>query len=256
VRALKFNIIICEDNKKTISAVSRVVQDYFGDKDVTLNLHQIQSDFEKTVYFAKNKSDFENIYLLDINLSDRINGLNLVQRIRQHDFFGYIIFITSHTELGMKALSYKLKILDFIAKDDANFVRRLSSCFDTILKEILEKITSNKSAAPQLIVKFGSDYFSLCQNDIIYIETDSIGRKVIIHTETQTIACYMTLREIKESLTEDFHQCHRAFIVNTAKIKKIHTERNHPHVEMYSGDICSLSHKCAKELINIVVDSP
>ena len=235
-----------------MAKISGIVQGYFSNQDAAFNLHHIQNDFEEVIHFAKNRSSFENVYLLDINLSNTINGLNLAQKIRQHDFFGYIIFITSHTELGMKALSYKLKILDFIAKNIADFEERLVSCFDIILKEQIEKIILDKNDSPQLIVKSGSDYFSLRQNDIIYIETDSNGRKIIIHTETQSIACYMRLKEVKESLTKNFFQCHRAVIINIDKIKKVHADRDYPHVEMYSGDICSLSLRCAKELIQIV----
>ena len=109
--------------------------EYFEKADAEINCHQIQSDFNRVIGYAKNTDEFRNVYLLDIDLHTNINGLSLAQKIREYDYLGYTIFITSHTELGMTALSYKLKILDFIDKSNKDFKARLNSCFDAVIRK-------------------------------------------------------------------------------------------------------------------------
>lgn len=245
---MKFNIIICEDVKTTITKISSFVFDYFKNADIDIDCHQLQSNFNKVINFAKNNDGIRNVYLLDIDLNDNINGLNLAQKIREYDYLGYIIFITSHTELGMTALSYKLKILDFIDKASDNYKARLRECFETIIKE--SKVIKNEDK--HIMVKSGSAYFPIILNDIIYIETDSIGRKIIIHTYKRTIESYLPLKEIENMLDERFFRCHRAVIVNTDKIQKICNDRKNTVLELAGGNTCLYSSRKAKELMNIV----
>lgn len=247
---MKFNVIICEDVKPTINKISSVVFEYFEKSDIDIDCYQLQSDFNKAITFAKATDGARNIYLLDIDLKDRINGLTLAQKIREFDYLGYIVFITSHTELGMTALSYKLKILDFIDKSNPNYKARLFECFETIVKESAAIKTEDK----HIMVKSGSDFFPLALNDIIYIETDSIGRKIIIHTYQRTIESYIPLKEIQNMFDERFFRCHRAIIVNTDKIRKISGDRKHCTLELASGNICPYSSRKVKELMSFVSD--
>ena len=71
---MKFNVIICEDVKNTINRISSVVFEYFDESEIEIDCYQLQSDFEKAITFAKNTDGARNIYLLDIDLKDRING--------------------------------------------------------------------------------------------------------------------------------------------------------------------------------------
>lgn len=248
VRNLKFNVIICEDVKNTINKISSVVFEYFANENIEIDCYQLQSDFEKAITFAKNTDGIRNIYLLDIDLKDRINGLTLAQKIREYDYLGYIVFITSHTELGMTALSYKLKILDFIDKASANYKSRLLDCFETIVKE--SAVIKNEDT--HIMVKSGADYFPVVLNDIIYIETDSIGRKIVIHTYKRTIESYISLKEIQSMLDDRFFRCHRAVIVNTDKIQKISGDRKNNNLELAGGNFCPYSSRKAKELMAFV----
>ncbi len=245
---MKFNIIICEDVKSTLIKIASVVIEYFEGREFEFDCHQIQSDFSKALEYAGASDNCRNIYLLDIELASNVNGLNLAQKIREYDYLGYIIFITSHTELSMTALSYKLKILDFIDKTDMQLKKRLTECFDTVIKE--SSVIKNEDK--HIMIKSGLDYFPVILSDIIYIETDSIGRKIIIHTPSRTIESYTPLKEIAKELDGRFFRCHRAIIVNTEKILKIHTQRSDAHLDLSGGNSCPLSLRKIKELMTIV----
>ena len=58
------------------------------------------------------------IYFLDIDLKTDMTGLTLAQEIRKYDPRGFIIFITTHSEMSYMTFIYKLEALDFILKDD------------------------------------------------------------------------------------------------------------------------------------------
>ena len=119
-------------------------------------------------------------------------------------------------------------------------------------QKLLEQLSSHSLEVYSVQLGEIIDYFPVILNDIIYIETDSIGRKIIIHTPSRTIESYTPLKEIAKELDRRFFQCHRAIIVNTEKILKIHTERSNAHLDLSGGNICPLSLRKVKELMAIV----
>ena len=47
-----------------------------------------------------------------------MTGLTLAQEIRKYDPRGFIIFVTTHSEMSYMTFIYKLEALDFILKDE------------------------------------------------------------------------------------------------------------------------------------------
>lgn len=245
---MKFNIIICDDVKTEITKIASSVFDFFENTENEFNCHLIQSNFESVLDYAKNTENCRNVYLLDINFNEHIDGLELARRIREYDYAGYIIFITAHTELAITALSYRLKILDFIDKSDKCFDTRLTECFRTVIKESAVIRTEEH----YITVKSGFERFYIYLNDILFIETDSIGRKIIIHTINKSIESSIPLKSIMNDLDKRFFRCHRAIAVNTRKIIKICTNRNNAYIELIGGSKCPLSLRKAKDLMQFM----
>ena len=51
-------------------------------------------------------------------------GIYLGEKIRELDPDGYIVYITSHSELSMMVLRHRVAATDFIPKDDAEHLKK------------------------------------------------------------------------------------------------------------------------------------
>ena len=241
-----YNILICENAREPMTEVALIAKEFFSKNDVDFSCNRISGDFEKELErFAK---EHVNIYILNINLGEELNGLELAKRIRQADYLGYIIFVTSYTELALTALSCRIKMLDFIDKTDENFVFRLNACFETVLRESSAYRYNDK----RIVIKTGTNHIPLYMNEINYIETDSIGRKIIIHALKRNIESGIPITRITDELDERFFRCHRGVIVNTDKILNISSERGNAYVELLNGEKCPLSLRRLKKLTEAV----
>ncbi len=76
------------------------------------------------------------IYFFDIDLQTDINGLALAEKIREYDPSGYIIFITSHTDMWRLTFEYKVSALDFIEKCETKYLaQKIASCLSAIWRQ-------------------------------------------------------------------------------------------------------------------------
>lgn len=247
------NFIICEDNERDGEKVQAIIKEYMKKCNESCKIQLVTYCFSDVVAYAENNSDAENIYFLDIVFDGcDTNGLKIAQQIREHDIYGYIVFITGYPELCMKAFQYKLKALDFICKNDVDIKKRIFECLDTIKKERAKVI--QKSLNESIMIKSGSQYHNIEFKDIIYFETATSDRKIIVHTTKSNIEFYDTLKNIEERISKDFYRCHRAFIINTAHIKKVNVCRTNMHVIMSNGDKCLISKKYLKGLMKYVAN--
>ena len=68
-----------------------------------------------------------------------------------------------------------------------------------------------------LLIKTDGTYCCVDQKTILYAE--SVGRKVVLHTNTGIIAYYARMKEVEEILGNGFFRCHRGYLVNFAAVK-------------------------------------
>ena len=74
-------------------------------------------------------------------------------------------------------------------------------------------------------------------HEIFYLEARE--KKIFLRTLNSEYAFYSTIEQLEEELPEEFVRCHRSFIVNTAKIKKIMLSQN--QIELVQGFSVPLS---------------
>lgn len=70
-----------------------------------------------------------------------MNGLVLANKIREYDSRGFIIFITSHSEMSFLTFKYKVEALDFILKDHPQYLQQqICECMEHVVQKY-SKIT-------------------------------------------------------------------------------------------------------------------
>jgi two-component system, LytTR family, response regulator AgrA len=242
------NIIICEDNKEQRMKIEAYIKASIDENQYDCKIVKSTNNPFEVIEYSKSHIDDANVYFFDVDLKDKINGIEAAAEIRKVDINCYFIFITGHSEYSMMTFEYKLKALDYIDKADfENLNNRINECLETVTREHRKIVDNNQRAGELLTIKSGTRVYNVPLKDVIYIETIS-SHKVKLHSLNSDIEYYALLKDVMEDLCErDFCRIHKAYIVNIKHVEEFN------YKEMYAlmdnGDHCQLSRKYAKELI-------
>lgn len=238
------DIFICEDNDKQLLKIKKLIEDTVLIEDYDMKVVITSSDPKDIINYTKEKRN-KGIYFLDIDLGVKnINGFVLAQEIRKYDNYGYIIFITSHSELSYLTFVYKVEAMDFIIKDNyENIKHKIKDC----LKVINARDSTNNNGR-NLIIKSNDRIINIDFDEIIYFETSQEAHKILLHGETRDIEFFGNMKNIEIELDERFYRCNRSYIVNRNKIKEIDILNR--IIYLKNGDQCLVSFRKIKNLLS------
>lgn len=198
--------VVVDDDVKEIEKVKSLIQEIVLDAKIV--------SFSKID--AKLKAEIQNIdehkiYVLDIELANKVSGITIAKLIREVDWESEIIFITNHDKMFESAHRSVYEVFDFIEKFH-DFDHR----FKKAVKSILKRNFDNK------MFKYDVNGIELnvYYRAILYIYRDTVERKLIIVTPTNKYKVSMTIKEMLEHLDGRFVQCHRSCIVNKNRIEE------------------------------------
>lgn len=233
------NIVICEDDNIQRSTIEKFIKNSIAKNDYSFRIKLSTANPEDVL---KNIGSGD-IYFLDVDLNNKINGFKLAEKIRDIDSLGYIIFITTHSELTYLTFKYRVEAMDFILKDNVNEIDfRINEC----LSHIHKHINKEKSDVKTLTLTLDDRIIKILLNDIVFIETSTNSHKIIIHESNRKTEIFTTLKEISKNLDDRFYRCHRAYIVNKNRIKEIN--KINRIVYMDNGAECLASFRLIKGL--------
>jgi two-component system response regulator AgrA len=233
------NILICDDCSRTVELIKNIVNQFYDEIDLKDFSVQTFNNSKDITTYVKNNSIEKNIYILDIDLNEEKNGLLLGREIRKLDnYCGEMIFVTSHLEMSFKVFQYKLRVLEFIDKT-CNLSKQLKESLSIATTIICKNAQENKEK--KLQVKSGIHIFNIPIKNVIYFETIKNSNKIILCTCNNRIEFYSTLKELKNSLDDNFIQVHKTTIVNKNYIRNINKSPNNLYVELENGVQCPVS---------------
>ena len=235
------NIYICEDNAAQRKFVASFVSDYCIFRNLDAAVALVSPDPREILTHYKNVHD-PSLFILDIDLGAEINGIELASRIRKQDKKSAIVFLTTHSELALLTLQYKVEALDFIIKGNQdNVKRKIAECINTVY---LRHTENDKSKIIKITV--GDKIIPLDMDEIIYIETTQTRHKLRLYTKSRTLEFNGELKAVEEQLDERFIRCHKSFLINKDKIAVINKREN--TVTMKNNGICPISRNGKKLL--------
>ena len=236
------DIYICEDNAAHRAFVTSFVSDFciFRNFDAAVALASADP-YEILAYYKTVKGP--SLFFLDIDLGAEINGIELGNRIRKQDDKAAIVFLTTHSELALLTLQYKIEALDFIIKgNSADVKKKIAECITLVYKRHAgEGAEENK----KIMITVGDKVIPLDIGDIIYVETTA-GHKLRLHTKNRSLDFNGELKGIEEQLDERFIRCHKSYVINKDKIASINKKDN--TITMANNSICPLS-RSGKKLL-------
>jgi two-component system response regulator AgrA len=240
------NIYICDSNEKsrknTEEVIDRIIKKHDIEATIAISTAKPEDIINKAYQAGEN-----NVYIIDTKLEGNMNGFILGREIRNFDVEGYIIFLTRYIELIMLTFDYKLRVLDYINKEDPGKVRtRLEECLIKCNHEVIN--IKKKSEIKNLKVKAFNKIINISQYDIEYIETIDSNHKLRIRTASKEIEAYGTLKDIQKQLDNNiFVRCHRSYIVNLNQVSEI--DKSKHVVITKSGSLCYVSKSFMKDFI-------
>lgn len=197
--------VIVDDDKEEIVHIKSLLDEVVKEDKEVLSFSKFNTELKKEI---ENKG-VRKVYILDVELSDKISGINIAKLIRDTDYENEILFITNHDSMFESVHRGVYEVFDFIEKFH-DFDKR----FKKDIKDIIKRNFDNK----MFNYKVNTIELSIYYREIMYIYTDE--RKLVIVTPTNKYTVNMTIKEMLTLLDDRFKQCHKSCIVNTDHIEK------------------------------------
>lgn len=196
---MKYKIAICDDEE--------IITDIIAEKITKRgNAYEI-CRFSSGEQLLETVADY-HILFLDIEMSG-VDGIQTAFKLREKNYDGLIIFLTSHTEFMPDA--FKVNAFRFLSKpiDDEKF----NEAFMAAEKEILN------TAHILVTVKNKSIYMKL--TDIVYLEAYGDGTYIYDRNGNSYDTGY-SLKYWREAIgTEHFFQVHKSYIVSLLYVSNL-----------------------------------
>jgi DNA-binding LytR/AlgR family response regulator len=201
--------VIVEDEEENQICIKKAIREsIFANSEIKIDcFSKFTSDLKNII---KTKEE-RKIYIMDIELGGKINGIDIAKFIRENDWDSEIIFITSHDKMFETAYRSVYEIFDFIEKFHH---------MDTRLKNDL-KVIYNKSYDNKMF-KYNNKNVNiqLFYRSIKYLYRDTESRKLIIVTDNNDYSIYLNVSDSLNYLDSRFKMSHRACIINTSRVVK------------------------------------
>ena len=229
------NFIICDDNVNMLSKLSKILENIFLKNNYDAKVDFVSDDPNKILeYVYVNNVD---VAILDINLKSSKTGLELAEKIREHNKKTYLIFTTGHLEYAM--IAYKFKTFDYIAKPITQ----------ERLEETINRLFNDVFAQPKKYLKIDNKNTIIDENEINYIKRD--GMKLVFCTDSRDYEVYSSFNKLKDSLPSNFVRCHKSYIANVNKISNLEPVENRI-IFNNSNFSCDIGPKYKNNLMEVI----
>lgn len=238
-------VVICEDNKRQREKITQIVENTILREAFNIELAISSHNPKEVLSYIENTKNMVGIYFLDVHLHASMNGIKLAEKIRELDPNGFIIFVTTHSEMSCLTFEYKVEAMDYIIKDNyQNIKERINKC----MQKANDIYYSKNNKDDKFFTVNCDDYvLNVRYSDILFFETSDKIHKVRIHQENKQVEFYGTLKSIEKNLDDRFYRCHRSFIVNRDKINEIHKKER--IIYMINGEQCFASTRYMRGLV-------
>ena len=199
--------IIVDDQEEEIKHIKGLLNQVITDNMEIKAFTKITKELEAEIQ----NGDVHKVYILDIELGNKVSGITVAKLIRSTDYESEIIFITNHDKMFESAHRAIYEVFDFIEK-----FHEFDKRFKKDIKEILKRNFDNK----MFIYKANNADLSIYYREILYIYRETNERKLVIVTKNNKYRITLSIKEVAKLLDERFIKCHRSCIVNKDKVEE------------------------------------
>ena len=201
------DVYICEDIKEQRDILAHYVKAAILIQEYDMKL-RISTDKPKELIEQLKQSKNTGLYFLDIDLKSNKNGIVLAKEIREYDPRGFIVFVTSHSEMSYITFQYKVEALDFILKDAPRELQhRICECMENVNQKYAKISRGNGKT---ITITRGGRKITLSYDVIMFVDTIN-----------KSMEFFGKMKDIEDEVGEDFIRCHRAYLVNKKNIEEV-----------------------------------
>ena len=231
------SVIICDDDPKHNEYLKGVVSDFIALNDYPIKIALVATEPLGIINYLQKHPKQDNLYILDVDLRHKLNGVLLAKKIRELDSTGKIIFVTTHAKLSYLTFKHKVEAMDYIIKDTPQKVReQVYDCLETTYRFYLNKSIEGECFK----VNSTMGLINVPINDILYFEASHRPHILTMHTTKSRIEFRGTLKEVVEQ-SEHFFMCNRSFVVNKNNIVRVTRVEHAGECEVKGGSILPIS---------------
>ena len=206
------NFVLCDDNKMILNRLEKILESIFINNNIDAKVSYTSDNTDDLLNYIK--SNHVDVLFLDIDLKDKLNGIDIGSYIRKFDKNMYIIFMSAHLEYIL--LAYRCKTFDFIPKPIT-----LERVKETILR-LMDDLNDNNVESS--FIRLNTKNTIINKDNINFIKKD--GMKVVFYTDSRAYETYSSFNKISNELPDNFVRCHKSFIANVDKICSVNSSDN------------------------------
>ncbi len=201
---MNYNIAIIDDEQVQREYLLTIIK--LWKKSEKLNIKTFHNA-ESFLFDYEDNKEYD-ILLLDIEM-DKINGIELAQKVRKDNERVQIIFITGFVDY--MSMGYDVSALHYLMKPVSK--EKLHQVLDKAVNLLLKKETN-------IIIKVDGQNIIIKLADIIYVE--SFGHYLSIYTvDEKEYTVKIGINKFVEELDNSFIVPHRSYVVNLKYVKSI-----------------------------------
>lgn len=215
-------VYVCEDNPVQLEMIREIIEKLIFIEDYHMEI-QCAAIHPEQLLNHLTPGIPTGIYFLDIDLNGKMNGLQLAEKIRQYDPYGFLIFITAYYELWKLTFEYKVSAFDFINKNQRETLgMNIASSLHAAWQQYSRLHASAKKTVPLRVN--GKILYQDIQ-ELLYMESAS-SHRIILHGMKQMIHTSGDLNAFEKILPEYFFRCHRSCIINLKQVSVFDEQNN------------------------------
>ncbi len=223
------NIAICDDEVRGRERILTLLEKEFSQTQTK------EFDSGMKLIDSVKEGYRPDIVLLDIAM-EGMDGMETARRLKELTD-SILIFVTGVKEqvfdaFDVGAFHYLMKPVDQDKMTD-------------VLKRAMQEAEKRQASPRYLLVKTEGSHRRVPVADILYAENS--GRKVILHTKTESLEYYERMNHLQEVLGEGFYRCHRGYLVALSAISGY----DHDSITVGQGDRIYLAKQKYGEFVKL-----
>lgn len=230
-------VFVCEDEDVQRKRLTKIIEEIILTESYDMKISLSSTKPEDIIdYVSKNSGT--GLYFLDIDLNSHINGIQLASEIRKYDSTGFIVFISSHSDMSYLIFKYKVEAMDYIEKrifDD--FPDKIRQCIVEANRRYVSRTSMNSQT--KYIFKTEDRLISVELEKILFFKTATIKNRI----ELYGLNCFYdfngNLKDIEDEFQGKFYRYHKSYLVNKDNIKEINLKKK--VIYMVDGQECPIS---------------
>lgn len=222
-------ILLCEENINIALGIERKIilaEKLVPEKKIEVLIVNKVSDLDE--YLEHSGALVDAVFLgMDNEYQDAGDGIEVAKHIKNDYRLMDIIFYTKTDQL-------REDIFDI----DPIYVLTMPMSGEKLGRALIKLVKKMKRNSYEcFVIKAVSGLCRVNKGDVRYIESE--GRYINIHTDEEVVTSVSKIQEIVDLLGDGFMQCHKSFVVNLKRIKKL----EHSKLVMFDGTEIQVSRK-------------